>query len=162
MEPTHNPAEMESPGAANSRGSSVQPNWKHQEYVTDQSCQGTKDWYGTDHPYYELGELLEEGLWLLESRQRKAAMESLQHTKVLLSRFESQTQTPGRLAGIKTAIEKATHVPKKNAEDVLETARRSLARMIVADEDTKFPGCRTEEGEFLEDKAREMEEGVTR
>jgi len=117
-----------------------------------------KDWLGSDHPFYDLADLIEKARCMLVRRRRTPASATryLLRIVALLPWFERHVVgSHGRLVPIATRLKKATRTA--NAEDaglLLEEAGTMLASIIVADEDAKYPGCRTEEGEVVAEKPR--------
>jgi hypothetical protein len=114
--------------------------------------QGVKDWPGTYHPFYELADLIEEVLFMLEMgrRRRKTATKYLERIIKLLPWFGRQAGGLSRLLPIAARLKNAIRTPnRKGINFLLEEAAEILRMLIVADEDAKFPGCRNEEGEFV-------------
>jgi hypothetical protein len=112
--------------------------------ATTPSQPGIKDWPGTEHPFWELDELIETAQCMLEQRRRQNTV-----AKYLLRVIKC---CPG--LGVRWEVTRGCyHLPPvlkitisapktKDVELLLGEARQILRGLIVADEDAKFPGSR--------------------
>jgi hypothetical protein len=115
--------------------------------------QGLTTWEGTDHPYYGLDERIEEARCMLIRKRKTPSAASYYILRIvnLLRWFERQVvKSQGRLAPIGTILKKAMITAKaEDADLMLERAQEMLLSIIRADEDAKFPGCRSDDGELV-------------
>ena len=118
---------------------------------TSISGQGLKGWHGTEHPFWELWELIEQAQCLLIRRRKNPASEFIKRIIHLLPYFERQiVGSGGRLVPIARQLKKAMWALNANEADLLlDEAKYRVGDIIVADEDAKFPGCRNEDGELV-------------
>ena len=133
--------------------------------ITDTiSGQGVRQWYGTEHPYYALADMIEEvECMLVVGKRRKTVHNHLSRIIKFLPWFERQVACPrGRLSEVRTRLQRALSVPNTSHVDLLlEEARTILAALIVVDEDAKFSGCRNEDGELVLKGGLENEQTTT-
>jgi hypothetical protein len=140
-----------------------------------------------EHPYYQIHELIDEGysmvLWGAEKKRTKkgyvsgltTAARFIDRVRRLLPFYERQGCSPLAevISSLRKAVTLAAHTTgiktladaravAKDVKSALNEASNNLAAAIVVDEDRDYPGCRTEEGEFLEDQAARKREGGVR
>jgi hypothetical protein len=119
--------------------------------------QGISDWPGDDeHPYYAIQEMLDNALCMAATGSRRRSLKNyITRVATLIPYIERLVPSAprGRLAHVIGLLT----LSNDDICDTVKAAQDMVATIIVADEDAKFPGCRTAEGELKiwEDDAKD-------
>jgi hypothetical protein len=137
---------------------SNQPEPNDAGYTTEaQPSQGLSDWYGDEHPYYRLQELLEDAEFLCIRDRIPTIRQFVYRVIKLIPYYDRQVGGAARrltpvVELLSTQIFLNPKLTRAIAEKALGEAIRYVTNLIVADEDAKYPGCRKDGKLIIDNK----------